>query len=152
MLIDIITLFLLAAIPAAFSYFLDYCLGHPMAEDINHINTKEILFKYSFFLAKLALPEKKQREIVAGLSPLLNDDDPEVRRHGKHQLKISIIVAGRDYFFIEKAFGMCQFCTNFWIAQIVALVCFFTVPMFNVNPILFFLIIPIFSHAILRKL
>lgn len=149
MLIEILMFILLASIPAAFSYLLDYALGHPMAEQVQ---LKEIFSSYSIWLAKMALPERKKRDIVASLSPLLNDDDPEIRRHGKDQLNLSYLAAGKEYFYIEKALGMCPFCTNFWIAQIAAIIFFFSVPTFFINPIFFFLLIPIFSHAILRKL
>lgn len=149
MLIDIITSILLAAIPACFSYLLDYALGQPMSEKAS---VKEIFSWYSIALSKNALPEKKQQEIIAGLSPMLHSDDPDLRRQGKEQLNMSYLLVGKEYFFYQKALGMCPFCTNFWIALIAAIVFIFTIPTLFMNPIFFLLLIPIFSHAILRKL
>lgn len=144
---DIITCLLLSAIPATFSYFLDYCLGHPMGE----ISIKAILFPYSYYLAKKAVPEKVYRDIISSLAHLLNHDDPDIRKQGQDQLKISIMTAGRDQFTYQQAIGMCPFCTNFWLCMIAAFIFFFTIPL-SINPIFFFLITPIFSHTILRKL
>jgi len=148
-ILDILTAFLLSAIPAAFNFFLDYCLGHPMSD---RVNTKAIFFRYSLSLALKALPEKQYREIVSALAPLLNSSDKQTRKEGKKQLDLSIMTAGREYFFYEQAFGMCPFCTNFWVALICSAVFFFTIPLYTINPIFFFLLTPIFSHSILRKL
>jgi hypothetical protein len=149
LLIDILSCVLLALIPACFNYFLDYALGHPMSD---RISTKAIFFKYSYWLAKRRLPEKKEREIVKSLEVLLNNEDPDTRRQGTEQLKLSIMTAGREFFFIEQAFGMCPFCTNFWVAQITALILFFTIPLAILSPLTYFILLPIFSHTILRKL
>lgn len=148
-LLDILTVLALSSIPAAFNYFLDYCLGHPMSDKVS---TKAIFFRYSLFLAKRALPIKKYKEIVTSLVPLLNHDDPDTRRQGKQQLDLSVMTAGRDYFFHEQALGMCPFCTNFWCSMMCAAVLYFTIPLATINPIFFFLLTPIFSHSILRKL
>lgn len=149
LIIDMVTVFLLSFIPATFNYFLDYCVGHPMSDQVS---TKAIFFRYSFWLANKALPLKKRKEIVAALSPLLNSDDIETRKQGVEQLKLSIMAAGRQYFFYEQAIGMCPFCTNFWVSQITALILYFTTPLLFIHPIFFFLLIPIYSHSILRKL
>lgn len=148
MLLDIITCILLAAIPATFSYMLDYALGHPMSD----FKPKEIFSGYSYKLALKALPEKKYKALVSGFAPLLNSADPDQRRQGLEQLKIAVVNAGREHFFIEKAIGMCPYCTNFWLALIASLVIACTVPTSYMNPIFYFLLIPIFSHLILRKL
>lgn len=147
---DLLLCLLLSTIPAAFSYFLDYCLGHPMSDD--KISTKAIFFRYSLWLAKKAIEQKKEREIVAGMAPLLNSDDPAVRKQGQDQLKTLFMIAGRENFTYQQALGMCPYCTNFWICMIAAVIFYFTVPLAFINPFFFFLLIPIHSHIFLRKL
>lgn len=149
-ILDLLTCFFLSAIPAAFNYFLDYCLGHPMSDD--KVSIKAILFRYSYWLAKRAMPMKKYQGLVAHYAKLLNNEDPEVRMQGREQLKTAVMYEGRKYFFYEQAIGMCPFCTNFWCSMIAALIFFFTIPLHVFNPIVFFLFTPIFSHTILRKL
>lgn len=149
MLSEILLLVFFAAIPACFNYFFDYAAGHPMSDKVS---TKAIFFKYSLWLAKRRLPEKKYKEIVKSLAPLLNNDDADIRRQGKEQLDLSIMTAGREFFFYEQALGMCPFCTNFWIAQFAAIIFFFTVPLASFNELIFFITTPVFSHTILRKL
>ena len=56
MLNELILCLVLAVVPASFSYFIDYCLGHPMSDKIN---TKAILFRYSLWLAKRRVSLKK---------------------------------------------------------------------------------------------
>lgn len=149
-IIDILTCLGLSLIPATFSYFLDYCLGHPMSD--NNISTKAVFFRYSYWLAKKALPVAKYKQLVQHYAPMMNDEDPDIRKQGEQQFKLSVMQAGNDYFFYEQAIGLCPFCTNFWICQITAMILFFTVPLTFIHPVFYFIFIPIFSHTILRKL
>ena len=113
---------------------------------------KAIFFRYSYFLAKKALPLKQEQQIVKDLAPLLNSDDPATRKQGIQTLKLTIMTAGREHFTYQQALGMCQFCSNFWLSQIAAMILYFTFPLSYINPIFFFLIVPVISHTILRKL
>jgi hypothetical protein len=148
-LLDLLTCVGLASIPAAFNYFLDYCLGHPMSDTIS---TKAVLFRYSYWVAKTALPLNKYQEIVRHLSQLLNSDDLSTRMQGREQLKQAVMIEGRKWFWFEQALGMCPFCTNFWCSIIAAIIFCVTIPLHIFSPIVFFLFTPIFSHTILRKL
>lgn len=148
-ILDLLAIILLAFVPATFNYFLDYCLGHPMSDKVE---TKAIFFRYSLFLAKRRVSVQKEKQLVSALAPLLNSDDPDTRAQGKKQLNLSFIVAGRDLFTWEQAFGMCPYCTNFWIALATAFIGFFFLPLTIIDPILLFIMQPIFSHTILRKL
>lgn len=136
----------LSLIPACFSFFLDYCLGHPGQEQIN---SKAILFGWSYYLAKRRVDRNQMNGLVMAFKDLLNSDDPTQRAQGQSQLKLTVFVQGRNCFTYEQAFGMCLYCTNFWISQITALTLFMYVP--GQTPGLYFLLIPIFSHSILRK-
>lgn len=145
---DLILAILLACIPAAFSYLLDYSLGKPMA---NEINTRAIFFSYSYKLAKRRIGRGRQRELEIAFKDMLNSDNPDTRRDGVKQMKTSVMMLAQKEFGIEQAFGMCIFCTNVWISFIAATIFFFFVPV-HFNPFFFYLLIPIFSHSILRKL
>lgn len=148
-ILDLLAIILLAFVPATFNYFLDYCFGHPMSDKVSD---KAIFFRYSLFLAKRRVSMQKEKEIVAALAPLLNSDNPDTRAQGKKQLNLSFVAAGRDLFTWEQAFGMCPYCTNFWIASFTALIAYFYFPLTAIDPILLFIMQPIFSHTILRKL
>jgi len=149
LLIDIFTLFSLATIPATFNYFLDYCLGHPMSEQPSR---KAIFFSYSLWLAQGRVPLKKYRELIEAFEPLLTSEDEDTKHQGKQQLEMTVLTTGREKFYLEQALGMCPFCTNFWMSLFTAFVLFHWCVPLVINPILYFIIIPIFSHTILRKL
>lgn len=147
---DLVFIILLSLLPACFSYFLDYCLGHPMADDPK---TKEIFSRYSLWMAKRVLKNRDLLEpIRKSFYEMLNSDDPGVRRDGIEQMKKTIMLEGAKYYNIEKAFGMCPYCTNFWFSQMAALGFYFLIPLALFNPLVYFIMIPIFSHSILRKL
>lgn len=146
---DLFLSFLLSSIPAAFNYFLDYCLGHPMSDKVS---IKAIFFPYSYWLARKALPKSKERELLTAFSAMLDNDSPDIRKNGKDQLKLSIMTAGREYFTYQQAFGMCPFCTNFWVSLAAAAIYYFSVPLSFINPLFFFIMTPLFSHSILRKI
>jgi uncharacterized iron-regulated membrane protein len=150
-LLEYLTVILLAFAPAALSFFLDYTLGFPGHEE-GKFGTKAIFFSYTLAMAKRRLPAKKEDELVKGFSGMLNSDDPGTRLEGKKLLNTSIVLEGQKYFKWELAFGMCQYCTGFWIALISAFFMYWLVPLEWVFPPLLFLLIPIFAHTILRKL
>lgn len=135
MIYDIILILFIAVCAAFFSYFLDYSFGKPGAKDLEDVNTKAILFFWSYFLAA-----RRAKNIVPDL---LNVD------------KKDVFGIGRDLFTWEFAFGMCIFCTNFWVCELL-----FAIPFIIFHPVnlvvipKFFLLltIPIFSHFILRKI
>ena len=145
---DLILCLLLSCVPATFSYLLDFCLGHPMA---NEVNTRAIFFPYSYFLAKKRIGKKQQREFEIAFKDMLNSDNPGTRKDGVKQMKVSIMLLAQKEFGFEQALGMCIFCTNVWISLIAATFFFFFVPLHSAS-ILYFLLIPIFSHSLLRKL
>lgn len=149
-LIEIILLIFLAFVPACFSYFLDNCLGYPGKED--GPNTKAIFFPYTLKLATRRLTKSQYNTLVNAYSEMLNSDDPAQRHEGKRLLDTSIVLQGRKYFKWELAFGMCIYCTGFWIALASAFIMFWQVDFIAIFPPFVFIIIPIFSHTILRKL
>lgn len=149
-IIDIIMFFLLASIPAGFSFFLDYALGHPMSDD--KVSPKAIFFGYSLALAKNALPDKKQEEIEKFFRDQLSDSDPSIRIEAKQRMNEALMKEGRKYFFFQQAFGMCPFCSNFWVAFIAANIYMFHIPTLFFHGIFYLITIPVFSHVILRKL
>lgn len=149
-LIEIILLIFLAFVPACFSYFLDNTLGYPGKDD--GPNTKAIFFPYTLKMATRRLTKAQYNALVKNFESLLNSDDPDQRADGKRLLDTSIVIQGRKHFTWEMAFGMCIFCTGFWIALISAFIMFWQVEFIAIFPPFVFIIIPIFSHTILRKL
>lgn len=147
---DIIVLILLSTIPAAISYFLDFCLGHPMSDKVH---MKAIFFPYALFLAYRRLKiNRRLMEVNNMFSGLLNTEDKNEFREAKKRMNLTILQMGREYFTWEQAVGMCIFCTNFWIALVAATIIYFTIPLSFINSFFVFLTIPFFSHSILRKL
>lgn len=147
---DILLSILLASIPAAWNHFLDYCFGEPMGDEPK---TKEIFSFYSLALAKRRLKQKNLLDdVYSTFESMLMNDDRAIRRDGLDQLKKTIIFEGRKYFTFEKALGMCPICTNFWVSAFCSTIFYFTIPTNYIDPIFFFLLVPVFSHSILRKL
>lgn len=150
MLQELILLFGLAALPAAFSYFLDYCLGRPGADTPNG---QAIFYGYTH---RLALGRVRRENRLAGLlqafGAQLNSDSPDTRKDGERQWKLAVLLTAQPLFGWEQLAGMCIFCTNFWLSLIAGGVMFVTVPLQFFHPALFFWIIPIISHLILRKI
>lgn len=147
---ELIFIMLLAVIPAAFNFFLDYCLGKPMSKEPS---LKAIFSFYAIWLATNRLKKMNQlNSIINSFSEQLNSDNPTLRADGKDQMNLTILITAQRYFTWEQPFGMCPFCTNFWFSLLAAGVMFFTVPFTFIHPIFLFLLIPIFSHSILRKL
>lgn len=148
-ILDIFSLLLLSLIPACFNFFLDYTLGHPMSDNVS---SKAIFFRYAYWLAKRKISASALQTLTDYYSPMINSTDPAQARDGKSQFQVAVVMQGRESFYWEQPIGMCPFCTNFWIALFVSFIVYFTIPFSVVDPIFTLLIIPVFSHAILRKL
>jgi hypothetical protein len=132
---DILLTCFIAFCSSCFSYFLDYALGKPGSEFVDDVNEKAILFFWPLFLAKRRA--KIKDHCVAGIT---NKD---------------FFGIGRDLFSWEYAVGMCIFCSNFWISEILFAIpiVFFNLVSFNIFSVYFlFLTIPVISHFILRKI
>jgi hypothetical protein len=150
MLLDLLTILLLSFIPASANYFLDYCFGRPMSEEPS---TKAIFHKYPLYLATRRLKKNGLYESIVGMYFLrLNAESPIDRNEGKRDLELQLLKTGRDFFFTEQALGMCPYCTNFWFSEFSAFFFFFTVRFQTIHPLFYFVLIPIFSHSILRKI
>jgi hypothetical protein len=77
----------------------------------------------------------------------LNDNEAD-----SETVTFTLFFEGRKYFRWEYIFGMCSFCTNFYIAMVAAVIMQFTVHFHHIDNIWLLLMIPIFSHTILRKI
>lgn len=142
MLFDLLTIILLSAIPAAFSFLLDYALGYPGKDQVN---SKAVFFKgWSYRLAKNALVRSGRYQTIM---EQLNQNEAD-----SESMTFTIFFEGRKHFKWEFVLGMCSFCTNFYIALIAAVIMAFTVDLPHINNVLLLLIVPVFSHSILRKI
>lgn len=150
MLQELLFLFGLAALPAAFSFFLDFALGKPGS---NEPNSQAIFFEYTYSLALGRLrKEDRLGDLLKAMEPLLSSEDKKQRRDGTRQFKIAVVLSAQPYFTWEQAVGACLYCTNFWVSLFASTIFFFTVPLQLFPALSYFVFIPIISHLILRKL
>jgi hypothetical protein len=158
MIFDIVYILFLVFICVFFSLMLDYGLGHPgkKVDEFEGIgpSAKELLFGWSYFLAKSMLQiTPKYVLLVNQFADKINSTDYETAVKARRQFRYQVFIMGREMFTWQYAFGMCIFCTNFWISLFFAgfftfisrFYVFITFPRYFL-----FLCIPIFSHAILR--
>lgn len=147
---ELIFIILLSSIPAAFSFLLDYCLGHPGADNVN---TKSIFFKYTLALSRRRVKQAKGESWKEfKQSFFVEVDDLEARVGMTDQFEQTVVLIGRKFFTWERAVGMCVYCTNVYFATIAAGLFFFFIPTAFFHPGLYFIFIPVFSHLILRKI
>lgn len=150
MLIEFIFIILLSLIPACFNYFLDYCLGKPMS---NEPSTKAIFSRYSIWIAEQRLRKLKIKgPIYKDFLERLKSENRQQREDAERQYKETVLITAQRYYSFEQAIGMCPFCTGFWCSLFSAGVIYLTVPFHHFNPFFLFILIPVFSHTILRKL
>jgi hypothetical protein len=153
MIQDLTTIILLSLVPCCLGYFLDYCLGQPGSDQPK---VSEIFSGYTLWLSRKALQPGRMQEIYSDHQPLLSSEDAMTRVQGDQQVKQVIIEDAKKLFTWQKAVGMCPFCTNVWISWLFVVVLFIVIPFHALTvvipPICLFLLIPIFSHTILRKL
>lgn len=149
---DILFILFIAAISASFSYMLDFALGYPGKEDASEVNTKSFLFGWSFFLAKRRLSIGQLFEIKDKYNQLDDSTKYEIEMLNR-QYKTHVFGIARELFTWEFAFGMCIYCTGFWIALIFSILIYLMpVQHLIILPKYFVLITtPVFSHLILRK-
>lgn len=135
MMENIVLIIFIAAISASFSYMMDFGFGYPGKQFAEDMNPKALLFRWSFFLAKRRLNKRYV-------------DDQRILINDLQEYKLHIFGLGRELFTWENAFGMCQFCCNFWISLIFAIIFYFT----TFQDWILFISTPVFSHFILRKI
>lgn len=156
---DLILIILLSLIPATFNHFLNYCLGDPMSDEPK---TREIFSSYSIWLAERRLDTIKAsvgksdqsiyKNLYQSFIARLSTEDPGERAQARVDFNKTVLYEAQKFWNIEKALGMCPYCTNFWCSVIASIFFAFFIPLAFIHPIIYFLLIPIFSHSILRKL
>jgi hypothetical protein len=126
---------------------LDYGLGKPADEQPIYGN---LLFAWSFFLAKKALGKKNYRQFLTQYqSQMKGTINPFERVQINRAYQDIVFKQGRQLFTWQKIVGMCPICTHFWFTLFIFLLgnIFF----FKVNIIIFTLYF-LSSHVILRIL
>jgi hypothetical protein len=148
---EILTMLLMALIPASFSMLLDFCLGLPSDD----INVKAIFFRWTYYLAKRKLEinglwEGMYSDYLKVQKSLRdNNANPVELIEHEIQFKQLVVEMGKKLFTWEYATGMCIYCTNVYVALLFGV--YFT-KFFSSNVFLIPFIIVIFSHVILRKI
>lgn len=153
MIDHILYLLLLIAISVGMSQFLDNCLGYPGKHFANEIDTGAIFFRWTYELSYLRLHEIKGETFIRDLRDRVLGEltDKGDLLIAEKDFKRAVVGEARQYFKIERALGMCVFCTNFWVSITLCLV-FGTLNPFQ-SSIPFYallLIIPFLSHSILK--
>jgi hypothetical protein len=137
-----------------FSMFLDNALGHPGKEYVQDIDAGAILFPWTYWLAYNRLETIKGEEFMRNLyydlagSAITAEDIFTAERDYKRNV---VHMAG-SFLTIERALGLCIFCTNFWVCVVFCAI-------FSIcNPFTFehfpnyilLLTVPFLSHLILK--
>ncbi len=154
MIHDILFVLFASACSAFFSWFLDYALGFPGKDDWDKINTKASLFFWTFYLSKLRVKkEGLYKEIYEANADGLNSYDAYIRNATQQTFKQLIVEKARQFFTFEQMFGMCIYCSNFWISLLMS-AGFVLIPSihFYELPKMFLFLSFIFSHFIIRKI
>lgn len=127
---------------------IDYGLGFPADDKTGY---GSFLFSYSLFLATRRYKKSPQYSMYYGqyIEQLNNTDDILEKHRIRRNFEELVFTSGNQLFTWEKAFGMCPFCTHFWITVITFFLIFIFGPNENIIIFTFYLT---FSHAILRFL
>jgi len=115
-------IFILTAI-MLFSYWFNYVLGGPLADDIHRVDPKAILFSFPNYLAIRRLKHLKvYREMTRQLSDELAMTKDEVTKQRLRQdKKRDIYVAGREFFTWERSL-LCPICLHWWLSVIAGII------------------------------
>lgn len=107
-----------------FAYWLHYCMGNPMAKDVEDVDVGAIFFSLPAWLADRRLVRQLTlTEILEAQREELNvTSDPVkladlLRDHARERYE-----AGRKFFSWEKSF-LCPICLHWWLTLLVAAVC-----------------------------
>lgn len=107
-----------------FAYWLHYCMGSPMAKDVDNVDPGAILFSLPMWLADRRLVRQLTlTEILEAQREELNvTSDPVkladlLRDHERERYE-----AGRKFFSWEKSF-LCPICLHFWLSVVAGLLC-----------------------------
>lgn len=144
---------LIILVSVSFSKFLELCFGYPGKEFTSDIDAGAIFFGWSYHLAYMRVEIVHGEQWIRDLNArvLAEFTHPADVLTAKRDFKRAIFMEGRQFFTWERAFGMCIYCTNFWVSSIACL--FFT----SVNPLqsslppyFLFFTIPFLSLLILK--
>ena len=150
MLDVLIYLLLIATICVAFSMFLDNALGYPGSQFPENIDTGAILFFWTLLLSELRLTQVKGANFMEDIANTVTGFDNQ--QEAKKVLQQTVVTEARVYFSIERALGMCIYCTNFWVCMAVSTWVAIADPFkfYDFPRYALFLIIPFLSHLILK--
>lgn len=137
-----IQVILIGVLSAFLTHFINYCIGKPGSE----FSPYEIFSGYTVWLSKRRL---KWMLIYDQYEKQLNEnvrrcEDYYEQIQIKNDFKKILYNAAEPFFTWERAVGMCQVCTGFWVSLISGI--FFT------QNLLSLLIIVLISHITIRLL
>lgn len=136
------------------SMFLDKALGYPGKEFVQDIDAGAILFPWTYWLAYNRLEEMKGESFMRDLfnSVVGESTDADEVFTAERDYKRNVVHMAGKFWTIHRAFGMCIFCTNFWICMIFCTMFAFCNPFTFVHfpNYILFLTVPFLSHLILK--
>lgn len=111
--------FIIGALAAALTLFLNYCFGKPSGE----FSPYEIFSSYTLWLSKkrlikVGLWDQYLQQFTEGISQLKTHHEIITFRN---DFKKMVYDAADPFFTWERAVGMCPVCTGFWVSLIVGI-------------------------------
>lgn len=136
---------------ALFSYWLNYCMGTPLADNPNEVDVGAIFF---FIPNRLARRRLKQHDLLADYRRALAEDllatsDPVRRLELRQENRRDAYAQGRKFFTWERSL-LCPICFHWWLTILViagGLLISFNL-FFDLQAPLAYLV----THLIIRKL
>lgn len=106
-----------------FSYWLNYCMGSPLADKADSVDTGAILFFFPYWLAKRRLVETGNLQSIktsqAERMQLISE--PVTKKRQQKSDKLHNYVQGREFFTWERSL-LCPICLHWWLTLLVALI------------------------------
>lgn len=103
-----------------YAYWLNYCMGSPMAKDVSDVDVNAIFF---FFPYMLAVRKLKRYHLWADIEKdwrqeLAVTHGARQQSQARREFMRNVYDAGREFFTWEKAI-LCPVCFHFWLTLIV---------------------------------
>lgn len=107
-----------------FSYWLNYCMGNPLADDISSIDVGAIFFFVPMWLAQRRIRQVglKAELQQAAITELGMTKSVRQQNGLKKDHKRFAYVAGREFFTWEKSI-LCPICFHWWMTVLFCAVC-----------------------------
>jgi hypothetical protein len=102
-----------------FSYWLNYVMGTPLADEPKHVDTGAFLFDWPLAMARRRLRQYGKLDAIRAelKEDLTHTKDPAKKRELRRDARLNMVIEGRKLFSYEKAL-LCQVCLHWWLTVI----------------------------------